>query len=583
MSKNQVTLKVLNPRSRVEIDQVPNAPRIKDLTGKKIVVLGNMGNELLAYIEEPLKNRIRNIQFQKWEWPRLRAGETFREPNLDDFKNIAENSDGVVVLLGISGGSTPRAVLNAAKIEKFGTPAVVIVGSCFQQIARFFARSEGLPDIALGTLPMDYVPTEEDIEKLKIGEKLADEIIGGMTRWSPQPPEVEVIIEETLEFNGGDYTEAQWNMGNFFLQHCWSDGMPLVPPTEEAVNRMLEGTELRRDHIVALFEPSRGKATIEKIAINAVMAGCLPQYMPVIIAAVEAITDPRFYLLGIQCTSGQPAPLLIISGHNIVQDLNINDSFCTIGPGWRANTTIGRAVKLIMTNLGHTWPGENDMKPFGNPFRYITLMAENEAAYMGAWDPLRVAEGFDHNQATVSVMPAISWQVDLFRETTEDKTYTVKKIVEQTSNLAKVKFDRFSGNSVYNNLMLISPTTFDAIRREKCSRSDLQKALFEAIRVPYSEFSYGQNVPKDRLPEELLEKCREDPETMVPILLNPESLKICAAGGPGPGVVAYIGTWGWGPSYFVTKAINVPQNWKDLLEKYRGGECPIVKPEFSPT
>ncbi|HEY93873.1 MAG TPA: hypothetical protein G4O15_02900 [Dehalococcoidia bacterium] len=216
MSKNQLTLKVLNPRSRVEIDQVPNAPRIKDLTGKKIVVLSNMGNELLTYIEEAMKNRIRDIQFQKWEWPRLRAGETFREPNLDDYKNIAENSDGVVVLLGISGGSTPRAVLNAAKIEKFGTPAVVIVGRCFQQIARFFARSEGLPDIALGTLPMDYVPTEEDIEELKIREKLADEIIEGMTRWSPQPPKIEVVVEETLEFSGEDYPEAQWNMENFF-------------------------------------------------------------------------------------------------------------------------------------------------------------------------------------------------------------------------------------------------------------------------------------------------------------------------------------------------------------------------------
>jgi hypothetical protein len=582
---NQVTLRVLNPRSKVEIPQVSCAPRIRDLTGKKIVILGGMGGILLTYLEEAMKKRIRNIQFHRWQWARPRAGETadFREPDLKQFKEIAESSDGVIVLMGMSGGSTPRAVLNAAKIEKLGKPAVVVVGNCFQSSARFFARSEGLPDLALATVPMDYVPIQEEIEELKLGDKLADEVIDGLTKWSPHPPETKEAAEETLVFSGKDYAEALGNMENYFLQHCWSDGLPLVPPTEEAINKMLEGTELPRDHVVALVEPALGKATIEKIAINAVMAGCLPQYMPVIIAAVEAITDPKFYLLGVQCTSGQPAPLLIISGQKLIQELNINDSFRTIGPGWRANATIGRAITLIMTNLGHTWPGENDMKPFGNPFRYITLMAENEAAYMGAWEPLRVAEGFEYDQATISVMPAMSWQVDLFRETTVDKTYTVDKVIAQTSKQAKVKFDRFAHNSVYNNLMLISPTAFDAIRREGWSRADLQKALYEAIQLPYSEFMSGrQMLPVGRLPEWLVEKCKADPETLVPLLLKPESLKICVAGGPGPGVIAYMGTWGEGPSHFVTKAIKLPQNWRNLLEKNKGGESPIVRPAFSP-
>jgi hypothetical protein len=111
----------------------------------------------------------------------------------------------------------------------------------------------------------------------------------------------------------------------------------------------------------------------------------------------------------------------------------------------------------------------------------------------------------------------------------------------------------------------------------------LQKALYEAIQLPYSEFMGGkQMLPVGRLPEWLIEKCKADPETMVPLLYKPESLKICVAGGPGPGVIAYMGTWGWGPSFFVTKAINLPQNWKILLEKYKGGESPIIRPAFSP-
>jgi hypothetical protein len=579
---SQVTLKVLNPRSKVEVAQIPCAPRIKDLNGKKIVVLGgSMGGTLLTQIEEAMKKRVHNIQFRSWEWARPRAGEAadFREPNSNEFKKIAENSDGVMVLMGISGGSTPRAVLNATNIEKLGKPAVVVVGNCFQHAAKFFARSEGLPDLALATLPMDYGPVQEEIEKLKLGEKLADEIIEGLTKWSPSPPKWEEPVEDTLAFSGKDYTDALGSMENYFLQHRWSDGLPLIPPTEEAVNKMLDGTDLPRDYVIALIEPARGKATVEKIAVNAVMAGCLPQYMPIIIAAVQAIADPMFYLLGVQCTSGQPAPLLVISGQKLVEELNINDSFCTIGPGWKANATIGRAIRLIMTNLGHTWPGDNDMKPFGNPFRYVTLMAENEAAYMGAWESLRVAEGFKSDQATISVMPAMSWQVDLFQQT----PYTVEKIISQTVKQAKAKFDRFAGNSGYNNLMLISPTTFDAIRREGWSRADLQKALYEAIQLPYSEFMGGkQMLPVGRLPEWLVEKCKADPETLVPLLYKPESLKICVAGGPGPGVIAYMGTWGWGPSFFVTKAINLPQNWKIVLEKYKGGESPIIRPAFSP-
>ena len=106
-------------------------------------------------------------------------------------------------------------------------------------------------------------------------------------------------------------------MEKFFLQHGWSDGLPLTPPTEEAVSRILEGCELPREHVVSVFPPGMGKATVEKIAINAVMAGCLPQYMPVIMAAVETVIDPAFDLVGAQNTSGQIAPLFILSGQKL--------------------------------------------------------------------------------------------------------------------------------------------------------------------------------------------------------------------------------------------------------------------------
>ncbi len=363
-------------------------------------------------------------------------------------------------------------------------------------------------------------------------------------------------------------------MEKYFLQHGWSDGLPIVPPTQEAVNRMLEGTELPADHLVAVFPPGQGKATVEKIAVNAVMAGCQPQYMPLILAAVEAIIDPAFDLVGVQSTSGQLAPLLIVSGKKLIEELNINDSFCTLGPGWKANTAIGRALKLIMMNIGHTWPGINDMKAFGNPFRYVTLIGENEAAYSGAWEPLRVSEGFPEDQPTLSVMPAMSWQPDLVLPTPPG----VERIIAQITMQAKVKYDRYANNCYYNNLVLISPTAFDAIRREGVSQTDLKQALYERIQLPGSEvFDGRERIGLIKFPQWVIDKHNADPDAPVPILRSPESLKICVTGGPGPDMIAYIGTWGYGPSQFITKPVKLPANWSELLEKNKGWESPTVK------
>jgi hypothetical protein len=576
MSKNRIELQVFNPRGEAEERAIiPTSPRLKDLNGKKIGIIRNRiqaGEAFFPLLEQVLEQRVPGGDWHTWEIP-FAGGPDFRAAKL---KEVVDNSDGVVIGIAISGGSTTLMTPEAIQIEKLGKPVAFVLTKCFQHTARFIARSHGLEDLAVAPLMLDYVPPAEEFEKLNFVEKAADEIISALTRWTPQPPEIEEVPEKSLVYHGADYQEAYENMEKFFLNHGWSDGLPLVPPTQDAVNKMLEGTELPREHLVAVFPPGQGKATIEKIAINAVMAGCLPQYMPLILAAVDAIVDPAFFLMGVQNTSGQLSPLLIVSGQKLIEELNINASFCTVGPGWRANTTIGRALKLIMMNIGHTWPGINDMKAFGNPFRYVTLIGENEPAYGGAWEPLRVTEGFPEDQPTISVMPAMSWQPDLVLPTPP----TVARIIAHITTQAKVKYDRYANNCVYNNLVLISPTAFDAIRREGVSRTSLQQTLYETIQLPGSQVfdgREGKGFAFTRLPKWVIEKHKADPDALVPILLKPESLKICVAGGPGPDMIAYIGTWGYGSSQFVTKPINLPGNWQSLLTKYKGWESPTVK------
>jgi hypothetical protein len=574
MPKKRVELRIFNPRGEPEKNPImPVSPRLKDLKGKKIGIIRiriQAGEVLFPYLEKALKGRTPTTVWDTLEIP-------FTE-NADDraarIKEVIKKYDGIVISMAISGGSTTRLTPDAVHIEKLGKPVALIVTNCFQTTARFFARGQGLEDLAVAPFAMDYVPPAEEIERLNLGEKVADEVIRALTGWSPGPPVIEEVPEKVLVYNGASYQEAYANMEKSFLQHGWSDGLPIVPPTQEAVNRMLEGTELLPEHLIAVFPPGQGRATVEKIAINAVMAGCLPQYIPVILAAVDAVIDPAFDLVGVQSTSGQLAPLLIVSGQKLIEELNINDSFCTLGPGWRANTAIGRALKLIMMNIGHTWPGINDMKAFGNPFRYVTLIGENEAAYSGAWEPLRVTEGFPRDQPTISIMPAMSWQPDLVLPTPP----SVERIIAHITMQAKVKYDRYANNCYYNNLVLISPTAFDAIRREGVSKTELQQALYEAIQLPGSQvFDGRERIGPIKFPQWVLDKHKADPDAPVPILLGPESLKICVTGGPGPDMIAYISTWGYGPSHFITKPVKLPANWDELLEKNKGWTSPTVK------
>ncbi len=454
----------------------------------------------------------------------------------------------------------------------------MIVAKGFEVNARFNARAAGLPDLAVVSLPGSLVPQAKEIEESKFGDKVAEEVIKTLTQRVSPPAETKEAVEESLVFSGSDHEEAIEKMEKYFLQHCWSDGFPLVPPTREAVERMLEGTELARDHVVSLVEPAGGKGTVEKIAINAVMAGCLPQYMPVIMAAFEAITDPAFDLQGIQCTAGLVSPLLIVSGPKLIEQLNINDNFSTIGPGWRANSTIGRAIRLIMINIGKSWPGRPDMKQLGSPFKFVTLMAENDSAYQGAWEPLRVAEGVAYEQSTISVMPAVSWHPD----TIAPDLISARSVMEYLAKAARAKYDKKPICYGMENLVLLTPSAFDAIRKERLSRADVQKALYEMIQVPCCEFFEGRTsssmmegmAAMNQL-EWVLQKCRENPEAFVPLLRKPESLKIVVAGAPGPCQICYLGTWC--TAHFVTKAIRLPGNWANLLEKYKGWETPVAR------
>ena len=188
-----------------------------------------------------------------------------------------------------------------------------------------------------------------------------------------------------------------------YFERGWTDGLPVVPATEDGVEQFLDVAERAPDDVV-LYEPVRRRTiTAEKVAINAVLAGCRPEYMPVLLAALEAMADPAFTLHGAITSTGGSATLLVVNGP-IRHALELNSGANVFGPGWRANATIGRAIRLITLNCLGASPGVLDKSTQGHPGKYTFCIAENEEA--NPWEPLHVERGFPRDTSTVTVYAA---------------------------------------------------------------------------------------------------------------------------------------------------------------------------------
>lgn len=196
------------------------------------------------------------------------------------------------------------------------------------------------------------------------------------------------------------------DVGEIFTYLCErgvTDGLPVIPPTVKRVKEMLGGSPLQANQVIAELPPRGGVATVEKLAINAVMAGCLQEYFPVVIAAVEAMAQPQFNLLGIQTTTNPVAPFLLVNGP-IRHKIGLNCGAGALGPGWRANATIGRAIRLILINVGGGIPGEVDKSILGMPGKYTFCIGELEE--QNPWQPFHVENGFAREESTVTVISA---------------------------------------------------------------------------------------------------------------------------------------------------------------------------------
>ncbi|MDA1279738.1 MAG: hypothetical protein O3B95_06795 [Chloroflexi bacterium] len=286
------------------------------------------------------------------------------------------------------------------ELEKMGRPAVAIVSGRFEKDAVASSRAFGMPDLQWVVVPRIYRNLEPEFS-ISQTEDAIDDLIGSLTS-SIDERKSGIDTENTLRYEGTDRYDAILRMNTELNNEDLGDGLFLYPATPEAVAGMLTGTKLPPDHVVCDMPPGFGVATVEKIAINSVMAGAKPEHLPVVIAAVKALSklqkDGGKSLL--MSTSPQ-APLLIVNGP-LTKQLGVNPR-SALGPGRdnQVNTVIGRAFLLCFRNIGYWYPGHMDMDTIGTTRKFIQCIGENED--MSPWDGFHVDQGFKADESTVSV------------------------------------------------------------------------------------------------------------------------------------------------------------------------------------
>jgi hypothetical protein len=306
----------------------------------------------------------------------------------------------------------------------------------------------------------------------------------------------------------------------YAIAQGWSDGLPLIPPTPERVERMLASTARTPQAVVARLDPRQGEATVERIAVNAVMAGCAPAYLPVLLAAVEAVADPAFNLNGIQATTNPVGPLLIVNGP-VRRQIGINAGRNALGPGCRANATIGRALRLCLLNIGGAVPGEVDKAILGMPGKYTFCLGEHEED--SPWEPLHAERGFGPQESAVTAVGVQGTSNVLVLSGHAEDALRLTADAMATMGHNNVLMGR--GNPV----VVFSPGHARLLAEQGFrTKAAVRRFLFEHARIPADRFPPREVVPTHPLAE------RAIVDGQVCAVREPDDLLVVVAGGPEP-------------------------------------------------
>lgn len=528
---------VATPRSHVDGDRFPPAPRPDTLDGKTVALYWNgkqNGPDALKRAKELLAERFTNVQFIELTGA---LGGTTRYLSDEQLELIQDRVDALVGTTADCGSCTSWLMRDLCEVERRGVPAVGYTAAIFDEDARFSAKTFGVPEACPLIVP-DCFSNKSTEEIHKMVEDSFDELVRLLTTeratFDTLPQFSSMVLESApeLHFDAPDLMAAFDEMQRRFIANGWSDGMPLVPPTRKKVAAMIEASGHDGDHVVGDFAPGFGIGTVEKIAANAVMAGCRPETMPVIMAMVECILDPSIGLRTWAMSTGPQAPLVLVSGP-IADEIGMNRGICALGPGSisAVNVAIGRALRLIMMNVGLSYPGITDMDTIGTPMKFSACVAENEEAT--PWEPWRVQQGFSREDSTVTVNVPYG-MTEFFDFQNSDPELLIESWSTLTSHavgtpaagawLIKQNAPLSAGypfHGVFSNMLLMAPDHAAVFGEAGWKPADIAEAIHRRTKLPFRQLMLNQSMPAFEISHPELRWLLDAPETLVTV--NPSA------------------------------------------------------------
>jgi hypothetical protein len=439
-------------------------------------------------------------------------------------------------------------------------PGVYFITSEFLSDAQSAAKDGGMPGIRILTLPADRYyrarSSKEEAQPLASGSfnSMIDELTRPLTQEEANPSPIQKQPEDGhIQVTGRNFLNAFEKTNEMFLANRWADGLPIVPPALELVKAMLAGTTRSPQEVVGQVAPKNGTATVEKIAINAVMAGAKPEYFPVILAAMEGFTDKRYDLTHVQASTGSFTPVVMVDGP-IAQELGFNSGIGMLGHGWRPNSSVGRALRLSLLNIGQTWPQVNDMALTGRLEAY-TFFTFAEDTARSPWEPYHVSCGYKPEDSTVTVATSVTSPLVFGGGAVTP--WTGQGVID--SIVARIKSGGVVWPHAQTYILVLHPDCAVDLANHGYTRRSLQEYLYDQTCVPYEKVAgpvfFGHDNEIDFIRASVADgRIRPDraqvfldalkPGGRIPVVQSPNDFHIVVAGGsPGYDLLfSYPGT-----------------------------------------
>jgi hypothetical protein len=457
-----------NPIAAEAVKILPLAKRLGTLKGKKIGFVDNSKLNADRFLIEVRKHLVAEYGIVEGPSFRKLAPKDWLKP--EDLAAL-EKCDAVIMCFGDCGTSTSITVGDAVKLEVAGIPTLTVFSTAFVEAAKAQAGGRGMPNLHVVAIPhpMHTALASEVTARAvaavpAIAEGLTVEGKGAVVASAAK-------VASTVDLSDDE---------EIFFANGWTDGLPVVIPTAAKVEAMLAASGRNPSDVIGPIPPAMKEASIEKLAINAVMAGCRPEYFPVVLAALEAALEDAFQLYSIQTATNTTAPMTIVNGP-IVKQLGINSGTNALGQSNRANATIGRALQLILRNVGGDYPGVTDMATHGQPGKYTSCIAEAEEN--SPWEPYHVEVGFKAEDSTVTMVGASAPQ-NIFSYGCENGAEIMDHFIGAMLGLGHNNILFPSGP-----MLIIAPEHAHTLHRDGYSKKTIREMIFEKARIPLSRFA----------------------------------------------------------------------------------------------